>query len=167
MGKKKGRKKGKPDLGQWKNVRTARFCLEPRAEMRACTTCSDAFMVNCKSSFFLEQAAHTATREAGQTEEKDWVLGPKEHLEEKSRNCAVKQKSGNTENAFTQRWRGNFLYRRNRKHLLVLGQLFVTEFLLVPLSGMQRFTREQISFECRQYDHIYAHIHEWPLLTLS
>lgn len=38
-------------------------------------------------------------------------------------------------------------------------------FFLPPLPGTQRFTREQICFECRQYDHIKAHIHEQPLLT--
>jgi len=55
-------------------------------------------------------------------------------------------------------------YRRNRQDPPVLGQLLVTYFLLPPLSGTQRLAREQTSFECRQYDHIYAHIHEQPLL---
>lgn len=40
--------------------------------------CPDTFMVNWESSFFLDQAAHTAGREAEQTKEKDWVPGAKE-----------------------------------------------------------------------------------------
>lgn len=64
-------------------VRTACFCLEPRAEITACATCPNAFMVNWESSFFLEQAAHRAGREAEQTKGKDWVLGPEELLEER------------------------------------------------------------------------------------
>lgn len=61
-------------------VRTAGFYLEPRAEIRACIMCPDTFMVNWESSFFLDQAVHIAGREAEQTKEKDWVLGPKELL---------------------------------------------------------------------------------------
>lgn len=63
-------------------IRTACFCLEPSTEVTACITCPDAFMVNWESSFVLDQAAHTAGREVQQSKEKDWVLGPKELLEE-------------------------------------------------------------------------------------
>lgn len=48
-------------------IRTVWFCLEPRAEIRACITCPDAFIVNWESSFFLDHAAHTAGREVEQT----------------------------------------------------------------------------------------------------
>lgn len=80
--RKKGEKRDNLTLASG-TVRTACFCLEPRAEIRACITCSDAFMVNCKSSFFLDQVAHTAMRDAEQTKEEDWVLDPEEHLEER------------------------------------------------------------------------------------
>lgn len=64
-------------------VRTACFRLEPRAEIRACIMCPDAFMVNWEGSFFLAQAAHRAGREVEQTKEKEWVLSPKGLLEER------------------------------------------------------------------------------------
>ena len=82
MERKKGERRENLTLAT-ATVRTACFCLEPRAEIRACIMCPDAFKVNWESSFFLDQAAHTAGREVEQTEEKDWVLGPKELLEER------------------------------------------------------------------------------------
>lgn len=52
--------------------------------------CSDTFMVNWESSFFLDQAAHIAGREAEQNKEKDWVLGQKELLwQRRSKKAAV------------------------------------------------------------------------------
>lgn len=144
--------------------RTACFCLEPRAEIRACITCPDAFIVNWESSFFLDHAAHTAGREVEQTKEKDWVPSPKELLEERKPRKAAVGKYWKCIHAVMKLQLPTI--GETEKTLQFLGQLLVTYFLLPPLSGTQRFTREHITSECRQYDHIYARIQERPLLTL-